>query len=408
VKPGPTQIVLAFICGAMLLVTGCGGGSGSGNTTKSAAGGGSSAQGGESAKSGTTASEALVTVAPGDGATGVGTTGGLKVTAAKGKLTSVVVRNAHGDAVGGKISAAGTSWTPTGTLTTNTKYTVDAVAKDSGGRETAKHTTFTTLKPAHTFIGTFTPDDGQTVGVGMEVSLNFNRGITDRAAVEKAVKVTASPAVPVVGKWYGNDRIDFRPQTYWKPGTKVTLSLRLDGVQGRPGVYGQQSKDIHFTVGRSQVSVVDAASDVMKIYRDGKLYRTIDITSGAPGHTTYNGKMVISEKYLQTRMNGATVGFAGEYDIPDVPHAMRLTTSGTFIHGNYWAGSSVFGNSNVSHGCVGLRDVKGGYDGSAPAAWFYDHSIIGDVVEVKNSHDTTVQWWNGLNGWNLPWSEWTR
>ncbi|MGW2992727.1 hypothetical protein ACWDA9_13555, partial [Streptomyces sp. NPDC001193] len=30
-----------------------------------------------------------------------------------------------------------------------------------------------------------------------------------------------------------------------------------------------------------------------------------------------------------TRMNGQTVGFGGEYDIPDVPHAMRLTTSGT-------------------------------------------------------------------------------
>ena len=38
-----------------------------------------------------------------------------------------------------------------------------------------------------------------------------------------------------------------------------------------------------------------------------------------------------------TRMNGDTVGFGGEYDIPDVPHAMRLTTSGTFLHGNYWA-----------------------------------------------------------------------
>jgi len=38
-------------------------------------------------------------------------------------------------------------------------------------------------------------------------------------------------------------------------------------------------------------------------------------------------------------MNGRTVGFGGEYDIPDVPHAMRLTTSGTFVHGNYWSPS---------------------------------------------------------------------
>ena len=38
-----------------------------------------------------------------------------------------------------------------------------------------------------------------------------------------------------------------------------------------------------------------------------------------------------------TRMNSQTVGFGGEYDIPDVPHAMKLTDSGTFLHGNYWA-----------------------------------------------------------------------
>ena len=47
--------------------------------------------------------------------------------------------------------------------------------------------------------------------------------------------------------------------------------------------------------------------------------------------------MVISEKLPVTRMNGETVGYGGEYDIKDVPHAIRLTTSGTFIHGNYWA-----------------------------------------------------------------------
>jgi len=105
-------------------------------------------------------------------------------------------------------------------------------------------------------------------------------------------------------------------------------------------------------------------------------------------------------------MNGDTVGFGGEYDIPDVPHAMRLTTSGTFIHGNYWAAPSVFGSSNTSHGCVGLRDVQGAGDAATPAAWFYANSLIGDVVQVVNSKDRTVQWYNGLNGWNLSWSQW--
>jgi lipoprotein-anchoring transpeptidase ErfK/SrfK len=83
---------------------------------------------------------------------------------------------------------------------------------------------------------------------------------------------------------------------------------------------------------------------------------------------------------------------------------MRLTTSGTFLHGNYWA-PDAFGRANVSHGCVGLRDVKGG-SSSTPAGWFFDRSLIGDVIEVVNSNDKKVAPDNGLGGWNLRWKEW--
>ena len=84
---------------------------------------------------------------------------------------------------------------------------------------------------------------------------------------------------------------------------------------------------------------------------------------------------------------------------------MRLTTSGTFLHGNYWADAEVFGEENVSHGCVGLRDVKGG-SADTPAGWFFDRTLIGDVVEVVNSKDRKVAPDNGLGGWNMGWKEW--
>ncbi len=82
---------------------------------------------------------------------------------------------------------------------------------------------------------------------------------------------------------------------------------------------------------------------------------------------------------------------------------MRLSNSGTFIHGNYWGAKSIFGAVNTSHGCVGLSDTKGAGNPDAPAAWFYDHSLIGDVVVVKNTGDKTIAPDNGLNGWNLSW-----
>jgi len=393
---------VALVLGGLLaLATACGpdgsDGAAADNGKQAAGGSGSPAA---------AVSTAVVSILPKDGATDVPTTGTLKVTASGGRLTSVVVKDDKGTPVPGTVSADGLGWTPDDHLDTSTQYTVDAVAKDPAGRESDQHASFTTVVPKDTFVGFFTPEDGSTVGVGMEVYLHFNRAISNKKAVEHGLTVTASPAVPVAAKWNGDQDLYIRPADYWAAGTKVTLGLNLNGVEGAPGVYGKQHKTVHFTVARRQVSIVDAAKHTMTVYRDNQVIRTIPISSGAPDHTTYNGKMVISEKYLKTRMNGDTVGFGGEYDIPDVPHAMRLTNSGTFIHGNYWAAPSVFGSSNTSHGCVGLQDVQGAGDAATPAAWFYTNSLVGDVVQVVNSKDRTVQWYNGLNGWNLSWSQW--
>ncbi|MGW2635116.1 L,D-transpeptidase, partial [Streptomyces chattanoogensis] len=149
-------------------------------------------------------------------------------------------------------------------------------------------------------------------------------------------------------------------------------------------------------------------TQTMTVKRDGQTLKSIPISGGSPDNPTYNGRMVISEKLEQTRMDGSTVGFGSKensYNIADVPHAMRLSSSGTFIHGNYWGNPSDFGRSGTSHGCIGLRDAKGG-GGDTPGKWFFDESLVGDVVIVKNSHEQTIKPDNGLNGWNLSWSQW--
>ncbi|MFF7556447.1 Ig-like domain-containing protein [Streptomyces olivaceus] len=388
------------VLGVLLLaVTACGGG-GSGSGAADGKGNGEDSTAAQSKQS-----EAVVTVAPENGAKSVETAGALEVGAEKGRLTEVVVKDAKGTELDGEISKDGATWKPSTHLAASTTYTVHAVAKDSEGRSAAEDSRFTTLTPKNTFIGTFTPEDGSKVGVGMPFSIRFNRGITNPEDVEKAIRVKTEPAVEVESHWFGNDRIDFRPEKYWKPGTEVTVDLNLDGVEGREDVYGEQAKSVSFTVGRSQVSVVDAKKHTMKVVRDGKTVKTIPVTTGSPGYETWNGQMVITERLPVTRMNGETVGYGGEYDIKDVPHAMRLSTSGTFIHGNYWGGDA-FGNRNSSHGCIGLRDVRGGGDGTTPAAWFFENSLIGDVVVVKNSEDDTIAPDNGLNGWNMSWEKW--
>ncbi|MGW1542574.1 L,D-transpeptidase [Streptomyces sp. NPDC002309] len=363
---------------------------------------------GKDGDGGTKAPAARIVISAEDGSSGasINSTG---VEVSGGKLTEVRMTVADtGRAVPGTVSADGGSWKPKEQLERGTKYEIAATAKGSDGRSVAADSTFTTVTKANSFIGTYTPDDGTTVGVGMPVSFRFDKAISDRKAVQSRITVTSSSGQKVVGHWFGEQRLDFRPEEYWKAGSKVTMKIDLDGVEGANGVHGVQKKTVTFTIGRSQVSTVDAKTQTMTVVRDGRTVRTIPISAGSPEFTTYNGQMVISEKLAETRMDSRTVDLADAYDIPDVPHAMRLTTSGTFIHGNYWYKPSdpPFGRYGSSHGCVGLQDVQGG-QGDTPAKWFYENSALGDVVIVKNSADSTVAPDNGLNGWNMAWSEWT-
>ena len=87
-----------------------------------------------------------------------------------------------------------------------------------------------------------------------------------------------------------------------------------------------------------------------------------------------------SRRIATKRMNSETIGIdpnsALGYNINNVEYAMRLTYSGEFLHAAPWSVASQ-GHANVSHGCTGMS--------TANAAWLYDHSQIGDVVEYTGT-----------------------
>lgn len=405
--------VTAALLGGALVLTACGGGDGGSDDSKSGSGKGDSSEteaGKQGSKDKPDASGAEIAITPKNGADNVGINRDAKVNVKGGKLGKVTMTAVKaGTAIEGQISGNGTSWTPSGALQRATEYRIEAVAKDGEGRETTNNSTFTTVSQANSFIGHFTPEDGSKVGVGMPVSLNFDKPIKNRKEVQTAIEVNSSSGQEIVGHWFNEKRLDFRPKDYWKSGSKVDVKMSLDGVKASEGITGVQDRSFSFTVGRSQVSTVDAKTHQMTVVRDGKTIKKIPISAGSDESPTWNGQMVISERFKETRMNGATVGFTdddgeGEYDIADVPHAMRLSTSGTFIHGNYWG--APFGSGNASHGCVGLKDVKGGGDKASDGYWFYKESMLGDVVTVQNSADKTIAPDNGLNGWNMSWEQW--
>ena len=231
--------------------------------------------------------------------------------------------------------------------------------------------------------------EGQTVGVGMPVSVTFRHPVpaSQRAAVEQWLTVRADG---VTGAWswikdrnlLDGERVDFRPQSYWKPGTEVTVHLGSQTVR-------------HFTVGRSLVATVDVHTHQMTVVKSGRTTR-IPITAGQPGLDTWNGVMVVLDKEQKVLMDSRTVGLGDAY-LGYYYWAVHITTSGTYVHQNPRA-DTYGGKENVTHGCVGLAD-----DGTAKS--FYNEVIPGDVVKVVNSKDTVAAG-NGYGDWNLSWTQW--
>jgi lipoprotein-anchoring transpeptidase ErfK/SrfK len=395
--------IAALVAGGAVTLTACGSDKSSGTGSSDA-----SAKASESAAAAVAkdTSDANITITPGDNKTNASIQTSGQVTVTGGTLVSVAMTTDAGTKVAGTMTSDKTGWKPDAQLDRSTKYKVVATAEDSKKRESVANATFTTVSPGNSFIGYFNPDNGATVGVGMPVSFNFDKAITNKKAVEQAITITTSTGQEVVGHWFSATRLDFRPEEYWTAYSTVTVKIALDGVEGASGVFGVQSKTVSFKIGRKQVSTADDNTKTMTVVRDGKTIRTIPVSLGAAPNTTYNGIMVMSEKFKKTRMNSQTVGLGKAYDIKDVPHAIRLTNSGTFVHGNYWRPTSIFGHTNTSHGCIGLHDTKGGNDTATPAYWFYNASILGDVVIVKNTNDRTVSADNGYSDWNLSWADW--
>lgn len=245
------------------------------------------------------------------------------------------------------------------------------------------------------------PLNGQTVGVGMPIIVHFDVPVRSRRNFEKHMTVTAKPAQSGAWHWLSSTEVHWRPKTYWKGHSRVAVRLDLAGLPAGGGIYGQVTRTVHFRTGDAHVYRVNTQSDKMRVWDDGRLIRTIPITTGKQGFETRSGVKVIEAKYATKEMNSTSIGIdpgnPEYYDLPAVLWAMRLTNSGEFIHAAPWS-TSQQGLANVSHGCTGMSTTN--------AKWLYDMSRVGDVVEYTPLTARRMTLTNGFGDWNLSWKEW--
>ncbi|MFJ5609240.1 Ig-like domain-containing protein [Streptomyces sp. NPDC093221] len=411
-NPRPRALAVpALLLAVAMGVTACGGHDGD------KAGGSSDGKG--AGRSASADSAARITVTPAKDTADVDPAAPVKVTVEGGTLGTVTVtpEGTSKDGVTpievtGALDAAKHTWTSDRTMTPGTAYTVQVTAADSAGKQTRTTSAFRTLTAAKVNGVTPTPLNNAVVGVGLPVSLAFDKPVTDkaaRAAVEKALTVTTSPAVQGSWGWItdpltGIQRVDWRPDAYWTPNTKVTLTARLSGIDTGGGRYLR--RDIHdtFTIGTARISYVDLKAHTMRVTENGKTVKNFKISGGKPAFPTWNGQMVVISKQSTVRMTSSSVGIATSEDSADfydkdVKYAVHITTSGTYTHAAPW-NDAMMGVQNGSHGCIGMH--------TADAKWFFDRAVRGDLVITSGSTRATVDKGNGFGEWNLGKDAWRR
>ncbi len=327
----------------------------------------------------------------------------VTVRVSEGTFDSVVMRVHKGTKLSGSFNAAKTAWTADELLEPGTAYIVATQASDTGGLVAKQRTAFTTaaLSLAEQTYANIIPLDGETVGVGMPVIVQFDVPVKAHAAFEKQMKVTSTPSQRGSWHWMSDTEAHWRPASYWRPGTTVDVDLEVNSLDAGDGIYGQMDRSMSFDVGKSVVMRANLRTDQMGVFVNGSLARTIPITGGkSGGYETRSGTKLIVEKFESKRMDAATVGIERDdpeyYNIPKVKYAQRVTFTGEFLHAAPWSVSSQ-GVENVSHGCVGMSPEN--------AAWLYGLTHRGDPVEVTGT-SRGLEEGNGWTDWNQPFSEW--
>jgi len=326
----------------------------------------------------------------------------ITVRAAHGTLAGLTLTNSQGNAVRGMLSTDKTNWTVGEPLGYGRTYTLTGDAVGADGKKVAITGEYSTINPDGVIDASISPTVGRTVGIAAPVMISLGTDVEDtvgRQNIERAITVTSVPKTVGSFAWIRHDNgwgLDWRPKSYWQPGTKVSVTANLYGVSYGNNLWGAEDLTSKFTIGRSEITKADIKSHRLKVYRDGKMVFDFPTSFGLesdPGRVTHGGTyIVMSKEYLHLMSNPKYKYFNFK-----AYYAVRISNNGTFIHANDET-ADVQGKKNVTHGCANLTKSN--------AKAFYDQTMYGDPVEVTGSSIPVSPSDGDNRDWSIPWSEW--
>ncbi|APA94263.1 L,D-transpeptidase [Nocardia seriolae] len=342
---------------------------------------------------------ATVKLEPGNGSENVSPTAAVTATVSNGRIDQLTLTNANGKQVTGTFDAARSKFTVNEALGYGATYTWAGTATGTDNKPVAIDGKFTTISPKNTAPATVNIGDGQEVGIAAPIMLQFKGHVANKAAVEKALTVTATPATEGSWAWLqddnGGSRVHWRPREYWQPGTTVHVTAKLYGLDMGSGLYGDSDLTSDFKIGRSQIVRGNAPTHRVQVIRDGQTVFDFPCSYGEGNqdrNVTRSGIHVVSEKYEDFLMSNPPF-----YTNVRERWAVRISNNGEFIHANPESAGAQ-GNSNVTNGCINLS--------TADAQAYFPTALYGDPVEITGTRIQLSAADGDIYDWTIDWETW--
>jgi lipoprotein-anchoring transpeptidase ErfK/SrfK len=211
-------------------------------------------------------------------------------------------------------------------------------------------------------VASIQPASGAVVGVAHPVIVTFTGPVTDRAAAERSIKITAPDHITGRFSWVDSTVVQWKPDGYWPAHSHV-------GVQVHALSTG-------FETGDEVVGVASISAHTFTVSVNGEVLRTMPASMGKPTRPTPLGNYSALSKERTVVMDSRTIGIplnsSEGYKIT-AQYAVRVTWGGVYVHSAPWSVDSQ-GYANVSHGCINLSPDN--------AAWYFDTVHLGDPINV--------------------------
>jgi lipoprotein-anchoring transpeptidase ErfK/SrfK len=211
-------------------------------------------------------------------------------------------------------------------------------------------------------VASIQPANGAVVGVAHPVIVTFTGPVSDRAAAEREIKITAPNRITGRFSWVDNNVVQWIPDGYWPAHSHIGVAVH--------------ALSTGFDTGDRVVGVASISQHTFTVSINDEVVRTMPASMGKPTRPTPMGNYTALSKERTVRMDSRTIGIPLSspegYDIV-ASYAVRVTWSGVYVHSAPWSVDSQ-GYANVSHGCINLSPDN--------AAWYFDTVHIGDPINV--------------------------